>query len=707
MHTSNIAQSAHRLRLALWLASSAALASACGDDGAPDHDVDAPESGIDDVDGDGLPDAQDTQVDTDVSPWPTGEVSCAGVFRLDPLRASGVYLIDPDAEGAQAPIEVECLMGVANDGWTRLTPAWHAWLLRTPTPAVAREYLYRGVDGAWYRTAATTRAWSWQDATAVSGVWFSEHSDGHRDTFDCGPDDVSGVGFGCASPNGPWLTGDGASPATGAARLCLGDDCGALVAIYVRDVPCPGAVDNLLDDGALSSFAAGAASCWRVPLADLPGRPGAGVTADDDGAREGHAPALRADEVSGAWLTTLLYDSVDLSGSHAYRLSFWARAAAPRPLAVGLVDRAAAGTRLALTREWRRYELAQAPTRTELGANLEVLFGDDASSASVWVDDFALEDLGPFECIAGDGELLADGGFRAGTACWSSVQSSATSAGRVIADSDAPAPTSAPSLRVDHDLTAIGSGPVLTQRTAPLMGGHGYELRLAARGAGESLRVDLATTRTNGWPTGGDFDLDAGWSTIVARWDTPADFVDLAGALLRLESSGPGPGTLWLDDVRLVDLGADPCAPSIWTERGVVPDGDLDFGLRCWTVDAPPESSITAVVNDASLRPSAPSLRISSRSPGGVIDIASSSFELAAGRWVLTLQSRAEGFRSLMIELRDDRGGLIAARSVDVVQRWQVWTEVFDLQDTVTVRLHLVTSASEMGALWIDELTMR
>lgn len=683
-------------------------------DGKPD----ALESSLTDADGDCIVDERDPD---DAMPDPEGcsvtrgDWSCSAIYEASPVKASGAYRVDPDGAGPEAALDVECLMGVAGGGWTRLDAPWYAWLERAPiAPVPPREYLYLAGDGSWHRTARTVAPWRWEAGTTLPGVWFTEQSE-VVSAFDCMGGDIigsgatAGVGFGCYGPGAPYLDAVEGGTASGSAALCRGTPTCTPVAVYMRDVPCPGEGDNLFGDGGFDAFAKGATSCWRLPFAQPPTAPGAGVSADDAGAREGHAPALHAEHFDylGSWITALEYDRVALAGHHAYLLSFWARAATPRPLTViGGSGTGEESAIFALTPEWRQYELGFAPTETDIGARPTILFGYVEITADVWIDDAALVDVGPFECTVPAGELLAGGRFDAGTACWIPIAwGDGQSSGRFITDlGDAPTPADAPSLRVDHDLPDEERGPVLAQVSAPILGGHGYELSLDARGAGEILRLDLATYRANDWPLQSEHALTADWARITFRWDAPAELLDPGGATLQIVPVGPGPGVLWIDNARLVDLGADPCLPEVWPTRGAVPDGEFDFGLRCWTYDAGEDTIVEPDVREAWAGVRVPALRVVFGRSTQPLLVNSRPFALAAGNYAIALRTRASDGPLLYAQLIDTSGALLTSFPVQVSQVWMPTMMAFEVKTDTTLTVQLQAQGMPASEMWIDGL---
>lgn len=688
-------------------------------DGKPD----ALESALADQDGDCITDENDPQdsvVDPNGCTIERGAWSCGAVFEADRSRPSGPYLIDPDDKGPEPALAVECLMEVANGGWTHLDATWHAWLERAPiAPTPRRQYLLVRDDGSWIRTAPTLAPWSWDAQSSLPGVWFTGTTDEQPDTIDCGLSPPAGpdlagaiggaVGFACGLPGGPSPVAVEGGAERGEAALCYTPTSCVTIAIYVRDVPCLGPGDELFADGELGAFAGGGESCWRIPLAQPPDRPGAGVFSDEIGARPGHAPALRAEPFfyADTWITALEYDAVDLSGHHAYRMSFWARAAAPRPLiALGGSGDSAASHILQLNSQWRRYELSLAPERTRLEATPAILFGYLDEDSTVWVDELGLIDLGPFECTAAPGELLADGELEAGTACWIAVAAQQGGSGRFLADDlDAPSDASPPSLRIDHDLGEPGFGPVLAQRSTPLLAGHGYELALWARSDGAALWIALGAESAGGFPTERAHPLSEDWSRVVMRWDAPLELAPDATAFVRLEPIAEGPGALWLDGVHLVDLGADPCLGETWATRGGVPDGGFDFGLRCWVIEATSDTLVEIDDNPVWAGPALPALKTRNRQPSDDAFIASRPLSLAAGAYALALTTRATGQRTLTIELRDDASGAsLATLPITPTDVWQDHAPPFELKEDMRLRVELQIDGRESGELWVDSL---
>lgn len=61
--------------------------------------------------------------------------SCKALKMANPSAPSGIYTIDPDADGPLVPVSVNCEMDVDGGGWTLGLKSWYqAGVLETPEP---------------------------------------------------------------------------------------------------------------------------------------------------------------------------------------------------------------------------------------------------------------------------------------------------------------------------------------------------------------------------------------------------------------------------------------------------------------------------------------------------------------------------------------------------------------------------------------------
>ena len=151
----------------------------------------------------------------------------------------GVYRIDPDGAGASAPFDANCDMTTDGGGWTRVTSAVAATL----DTVTSKAYLYLSGDH-WYRSPATTLAWSWSSVQQLTGD-YAYYNGTVTSAFTCaGSAELPWFGIGCGAGPGPTfkvLPATTSDPALGTCTVCQdqpnafgGAVCHTDVGIYVR-----------------------------------------------------------------------------------------------------------------------------------------------------------------------------------------------------------------------------------------------------------------------------------------------------------------------------------------------------------------------------------------------------------------------------------------------------------------------------------------
>ncbi len=160
---------------------------------------------------------------------------------------NGVYTIDPDGPGGQAPLSIYCLMSLSGGGWTKLTAPISNSPLNGNTN-LYREYLYvKNNTSLWYRSPISKLVWSWTTGKDLYGTYYYS-GDGGEKSFKVTPSgeqQLYGVG-GSSGPSGTakclihyW---DNCDPTKGQVQICqdipgiFGASCDGPVSVYIREV---------------------------------------------------------------------------------------------------------------------------------------------------------------------------------------------------------------------------------------------------------------------------------------------------------------------------------------------------------------------------------------------------------------------------------------------------------------------------------------
>lgn len=518
-------------------------------------------------------------------------------------RRNGNQTIDPDGRGGNPPFEAECLFGVDWGGWTRLSPdVLEAMEMRGAEP---RQFLYKKND-RFYRSPVTTSVWREDGFAEAAGLWVWRGAAG-AGTFVCEGGMVGETGVGC----GPRaVTGADALPRVmpqatfnhdmGLGSVCqsppnvfaaAGSACASDVEVWVRAQPCLPDEGSLLGDGGFDAIDMSGewaeSPCWQgygpnnwfrdyaLDYEDFP--PG------------GTAPSLKATNTvvgNDIWRLNLLQQRISIIEGRSYKFSFWAKAAETRNMRVFVQPRTfdypIFFEDLTVTPEWRRYELGFEARRTDWDVQLDFQMAE-FSTASIWLDDVSLTDEGPTPCgPRGDGNILGNGDFSAGTTCWRHGQ---TSTSQVFSHFETRAdggPNNAPRAIISK----LGA-PVeawrqnLVYRNVPLQTGRRYALSYDARGSVENrfyinfnrwdLGIEPALNKsTPVTPTWRNYRFD-----FVTTATVPAD-----GMTMEIAFGEFPTGSVEMANIRLIDLGAAPC--SIAT--GPRDDPGFQWGMACWFV---------------------------------------------------------------------------------------------------------------------------
>jgi len=172
-------------------------------------------------------------------------VSCLELLQTGRGTTDGSYTIDPDGMGGQDPITVDCLMSLAEGGWTKLTGTVAGSVLNQDSN-LEREYLFVK-NGLWYRSPISNLVWDWNSGKQLTGTY--SYFDGSIEKFFelTGSGETNLYGIGCS--NGPfnqWKVliyyPTDKDPANGKVQLCqdqpgiFGSACQDDVTVYVREI---------------------------------------------------------------------------------------------------------------------------------------------------------------------------------------------------------------------------------------------------------------------------------------------------------------------------------------------------------------------------------------------------------------------------------------------------------------------------------------
>lgn len=674
------------------------------------------ESALADSDGDCLVDELDPD---DEEPAPDGcnagpVTSCDDLYRTNPGRASGPQTIDPDGDGPEAAITIECALGPASGGAGRLDAAYRPVLARAG--ARQRRYLLlsNANPQAWVLSPPTTEVFDFRVRTHVPGTWFSATADGRIDAFVCPPlATKNGVGIGCFADVGAYGSGSAVDAEAGVLEVCAAGVPGlsgcVTATAYARDVRCP-SDDGLLMDGEFDVLGAGGRTCWKVESLDGGGGGiGGNVFIDAEGARPGAAPALRAEKYEPTanfpWTVMFSHEDLAFAAGHAYRLVFWARAAAPRQLLVDIGAGDGFVEYLFVDSEWHAYSIDFAATTTALDGRLGLYLGLDELGTTLWLDGFSLHELGADACARKAGELVAGGDFTYGVACFERIRSTLGHYGDLLADDDAP--VSAPSLRVEQRGELEESVPYIMQRDLPLISGHAYDLSFAAAAA-VPRTIDLIVTADNpvALHVQATRALATSWQTHHVRMLVDPAVANPGNALMMFIFGDGGNDTVWLDDLSVVDLGSDPCARRAPELTG---DGGFDLGTRCWS---PVTATLTSIESENfdETSGSAPVLLFRNSAGTASADLGiSQSVALSAVAHTISLRAKARELpRVIVVRVMSSAGQPLFSQRLDLSDAWADYPLTFpNTAADANAVLHVDVGGTSDAWVYLDEVHLQ
>ncbi|HRE88391.1 MAG TPA: carbohydrate binding domain-containing protein [Myxococcota bacterium] len=486
--------------------------------------------------------------------------SCDDVLRANAVVENRPYPIDPDGPGPEPELEVACAMGMAGRGWGRLTPAYEAALGRSSSGL--RQYLFLADDGRFVVSPWTDGAFPWGEVGHLAGAWLTGIGDdlGSLGSFGCDTNAAeSGVGFGCFASSGlsasRVLDRDTAELELCGRGVDAWQGC-ATATVHVREAPCATSKLNLIGDSEFDALIAGEPTCWRIEsfeggLDEL----SANVSGDFEDAPSEQAPSLRAEPYVPTpgmpWFVSLVQEDLVLVAGVQYRLTFWAKASAFRVVMVELggdfVELLPVGD------SWRLLEVDFVPeTTTTLGSVRFYLSDLDDTEETLWLDGVLLLEGRYDACKKTGPELIANGGFDAGLACWERLRS-LEDATQSLATSFFDAPVTAPSAHAEPapNDDSEGGAPYLSQTGLALAAGRSYTLSFSARASeARTLRVTLVDESESGLYLDQNVELGTAWATSRLDFEVPST-TTTSTARLIVFFGHPTIAPVWIDDLSL------------------------------------------------------------------------------------------------------------------------------------------------------------
>ncbi len=504
----------------------------------------------------------DGQTDEDCGEQPSA--SCEDVYRAT-LGASGPYTIEPDG----VAVEVQCAMGFADRGWTRLDPTYEAVLARQP--ARLRQYLFLDTSDTSGSGRFVASPWSdspfpWDTSGHLSGTWLTGLGPTLDDlgSFGCEANGTeAGVGFGCFAATGVSATRV-ISRDEATIELCgrgldgVGAWTGCSPAtVFVREARCAASKFNLISDSGFEALAAGEETCWRIEstqgsLNEL----SAGVFADFTDAPPEQAPAIRAEPFVPTpglpWFVSLVQDEMIFAKGAHYRLVFWAKASAFRILWVDIGQTSDFVELLPVGDTWRQYEVDFVASATTTMGSIRFNLSDVMETqATLWLDGVAVFEGRHDACARAGQELIANGGFDSGLACWERVRSLEDATNSLGTDGDAPVTAPSALATPAPNDTSEGGAPYISQAGLALVAGRSYTLTFAARSTAErTMRMTLLDEQGAGLFIDEEVVLGTAWTTHRIVFEVPAEATVQSGRIMVFFGH-PDIAPVWLDDVSL------------------------------------------------------------------------------------------------------------------------------------------------------------
>ncbi|MCC6619782.1 MAG: carbohydrate binding domain-containing protein [Deltaproteobacteria bacterium] len=472
--------------------------------------------------------------------------------------------------------------------------------------------------------------------------------------------------------------------------------------------PCARSGDQLVADG---GFDAGR-TCWRFGHDAQAAAASAWPDPDD---APTSAPSMQVSQAmaSDPWGATLRQDGLTLAANRHYRLTFKARAASARTIEALVQVKEDWSLNFSLQRrigtQWLGHTLdfVTPEASTPGGAHLHFLLGG-AAGADVWLDDVSLVDVGPSPCVPGDGNLLADGGFQSGLACWQFGWN--RDARDAYAEPDAAAPSGqAPSLLVAHDPGTDQVHEVsLKQPGKTIVAGRWYRLGYWARASAPR------TIRAAVWDQDEAFAyyedaVDGTWRYFEHDFRTTSGSTDAA---VEFHLAAPGGAAVWLDGVLLQDRGADPCATP--DAGSLLADGGFEAAALCWGFGFNAELTTATATPDADVPAGgdAPSLKVTqSPPPPNVweVGIGQGGLTIRADRWYrLSFRARAAAARPIALAVWEE-GTTYVYRTPTIDTVWQSYT--FDFAPDVGGAAGAASVAFQLAdasgaTVWLDDVRL-
>lgn len=494
-----------------------------------------------------------------------GEVitSCDEALQEGLATASGPYTIDPDGSGNEPALEVQCAMGMAERGWERLDAAYEAVLARQS--GRTRQYMMIDSDGRFVVSPWTTDRFPWTESGHLVGTWLiGKGSDPEAlAAFPCEETPTeTGVGAGCFAARGVSATAadrDAATVELCGRGLAMWTGCSAAT-VHVRVADCAVSTFNLVGDSEFEELAAGQSSCWHIDsfegsLNEL----SANVFGDMTDAPSEAAPSIRAEpytpQPGAPWFVSLVQDDLVLARGVHYRLVFWAKASAFRLVMVDLGQESELAEVMPVGETWELYTIDLVASTTTTMGSLRFYMSDlSDGQATLWLDGVLLLEGRHEACALTSPDLIANGDFDSGLACWQRLRSLEDATDSLGTDNDAP--VNGPSARATPapDDTSDGGAPFLSQTGMPLSAGSSYTLSFAARSTQvRTVRVTMLDEQASEPYFDSNVTLSTAWANHEVTFDVPTGSTPQATRLLMFFGH-PSTAPVWVDDVKLTEL---------------------------------------------------------------------------------------------------------------------------------------------------------
>ena len=191
-------------------------------------------------------------------------------------------------------------------------------------------------------------------------------------------------------------------------------------------------------------------------------------------------------------------------------------------------------------------------------------------------------------CPQAAGALTGDPGFdglaRASDAsCWAATGPGGWFGGFALDRAEVAPEASAPSIRATNVSDTAVFALQLSQRRVSLVAGRTYRVAMLARAsAPRAVRVVVRSRAALYFAHAEQVALTTAWQRVALTFDAPTTAWD---AQLDLQFGGSSTEAVWVDDVRLEDVGAGVCGEGAGPNR--LANGDFSDGRACWRLDQP------------------------------------------------------------------------------------------------------------------------